>query len=200
MGVKLKMKSFVAVLACLSAASAAVLPAGVVGSYAYPHAYGYTAAAPVAYAGQPIAYNTAPAAVLGGVYGAAYDPSVAYANLYPAAEPYVHEDIAAEPYVHAEIPAEAYVHAGIPAEAYVDVQVPAEAYIHQEPIAVAAPVVAAAPAPVVNYNYAAAPVAAYNYAAAPVAAYNYAAAAPAAYNYNFGYAPVAYPQVVAQTA
>merc|ERR1712066_1128605 len=216
MGVKLKMKSFVAVLACLSAASAAVLPAGVVGSYAYPHAYGYTAAAPVAYAGQPIAYNTAPAAVLGGVYGAAYDPSVAYANLYPVAEPYVHEDIAAEPYVdaqieaepyvHEEIAAEAYVHAEIPAEAYVDVQVPAEAYIHQEPIVVAAPVVAynyaAAPvaAPVVNYNYAAAPVAAYNYAAAPVAAYNYAAAAPAAYNYNFGYAPVAYPQVVAQTA
>merc|ERR1712066_325568 len=132
MGVKLKMKSFVAVLACLSAASAAVLPAGVVGSYAYPHAYGYTAAAPVAYAGQPIAYNTAPAAVLGGVYGAAYDPSVAYANLYPVAEPYVHEDIAAEPYVDAQIEAEPYVHEEIAAEPYVHAEIPAEAYVHAE--------------------------------------------------------------------
>merc|ERR1712026_478674 len=140
MGVKLKMKSFVAVLSLLSAASGAVIPAGVVGSYAYPHAYGYTAAAPVAYAGHPVAYNTLPVAVAGGVYGATYDPSVAYANLYPAAEPYVHEDIPAEPYVDAQIAAEPYVHEEIAAEPYVDVQVPAEAYIHQEPVAVAAPV------------------------------------------------------------
>ena len=56
-------------------------------------------------------------------------------------------------------------------------QIAAEPYIHQEPIAVAAPVVA--PAPAIAYAAAApvaAPVAAYNYAAAPVAAYNYAAA------------------------
>merc|ERR1712172_47309 len=58
---------------------------------------------------------------LAGVY-AGVDPSVAYANLYPAAEPYVHEDIAAEAYVDAEIPAEQYV----------DVQVAAEPYIHQD--------------------------------------------------------------------
>jgi len=86
------MKSFVAVLSCLSAASAAVIPAAV-GTYAYPQAYGYTAAAPIAYAGHavapaalpaaaPVAYaNAALPAVYGGVYGATYDPSVAYANL-----------------------------------------------------------------------------------------------------------------------
>ena len=54
---------------------------------------GYTAAAPIAYAGHavapaalpaaaPVAYaNAALPAVYGGVYGATYDPSVAYANL-----------------------------------------------------------------------------------------------------------------------
>merc|ERR1719410_3106854 len=107
--VKLKMKSFVAVLACVASASAAVIPAAYNG-YAYPYAY---AAAPVAYAAAPV----------GGVYAGVYDASVAYANLYPAAEPYVHEEIAAEPYV--------------------DAQIAAEPYVHEEPIAVAAPVVAA---------------------------------------------------------
>merc|ERR1712001_257304 len=104
MGVKLNMKSFVAVLACLASASAAVVPAAYAG-YGYagypagyaaaPYAYGYTASV----AAQPVAYAHARVA---GVY-AGVDPSVAYANLYPAAEAYVHEDIAAEPYVDAQI-------------------------------------------------------------------------------------------------
>merc|ERR1711964_894055 len=84
---ELNMNSFVAILACVASASAGVVPAG----YAYPAAYGYTAAAPVAaatyaagpyaygYAAQPVAYAHAPVA---GVYAGHYDPSVAYANLY----------------------------------------------------------------------------------------------------------------------
>merc|ERR1712168_262055 len=136
MGANLNMKSFVAALACIASASAAVIPAAYNG-YAYPYSYGYTAAQPVAhiaaaspvtYAAQPVAYAAAP---------------VAYANLYPAAEPYVHEDIPAEPYVDAQIEAEPYVHE----------EIAAEPYIHQEPVEVA-PVVAAAPV-----AYAAAPVA-----------------------------------------
>merc|ERR1712051_729961 len=164
MGVKLNMKSFVAVLACVASASAAVVPAAYNG-YAYPYAYGYTAAAPVANVAAyhhaaplaqvaPVSYAAAPA-VYGGAYAGVYDPSVAYANAYPLAEPYVHEEIAAEAYVDAQIEAEPYVHEEIAAEPYVDVQIPAEAYVHQEPIAVAAPVA-----------YAQAPVA---YAQAPVA-------------------------------
>merc|ERR1712203_900357 len=66
-----------------------------------PYAYGYTASL----AAQPVAYAHAPVA---GVY-AGVDPSVAYANLYPAAEAYVHAEIAAEPYVDAQIAAEPYV-------------------------------------------------------------------------------------------
>merc|ERR1711868_29734 len=141
MGVKLIMKSFVAVLACVASASAAVIPAAYNG-YAYPYAYGYTAAqpiatvahaaAPVAYAAQPVTYAAAPVA---GVY-AGVDASVAYANLYPAAEPYVHEDIAAEAYVDAQIAAEPYVHE----------EIAAEAYVHQEPVEVA-PVAVAASCP-----------------------------------------------------
>merc|ERR1712128_132367 len=151
---ELNMKSFVAVLACVASASAVVIPAAGLG-YAYPNAYGYTAAAPlaagygyaaapVAYAAQPVAYAHAPVA---GVYAGVYDPSVAYANLYPAAEPYVDVQIPAEPYVDAQIEAEPYVHAEIAAEPYVDAQVPAEPYIHTvpAPVAVAAPVIAHAP-------------------------------------------------------
>merc|ERR1712061_882496 len=100
-----------------------------------------------------------------------------------AAEPYVDAQIAAEPYVHEEIAAEPYVHEEIAAEQYVDVQIPAEAYVHQEPIAVAAPVAVAAPAPIVNYAHA-----------------TYAAAPAAFTGYNYGYAPVAYPQVAAAPA
>merc|ERR1711902_155897 len=101
---ELNMRSFVAILACVASASAGVIPAA---GYTYPAAYGYTAAAPVAaatyaagpyaygYAAQPVAYAHAPVA-------GAYDPSVAYANLYPAAEPYVDVQIPAEEYVHEE--------------------------------------------------------------------------------------------------
>merc|ERR1711971_1202479 len=171
------MKSFVAVLSCLAAVKAGV-PVGYAG-YGYP-------------AGLPAGYNALPAAlpnagVYGGVYGATHDPSVAYANLYPAAQPYVHEEIAAEPYLHEEIAAEPYVH----------VEVPSEPYYHQEPIAVAAPVAAAynnygaVPTPPVSaYNYGA-PVSAFNYRGVPAFTnYNYQAyslARPVANYANFGY-------------
>merc|ERR1711892_771225 len=62
---ELNMKSFVAVLACVASASAAVIPAAGLG-YAYPNAYGYTAAAPLAagygYAAAPVAYAAQPVA------------------------------------------------------------------------------------------------------------------------------------------
>merc|ERR1711962_402444 len=101
------MKSFVAVLACVSMANAGVIaPVGYAGHLGY-------AAAPVA-----AGYAAAPVAAYGGVYAGSYDPSVAYANLYPAAEPYVDVQIPAEPYVHEEIAAEPYVDEQIAAEPY----------------------------------------------------------------------------------
>merc|ERR1712231_51431 len=131
---EITMKSFVAVLALAASVSAkAAILAGAYGAhplaagYGYPHGYGYTAAAPiahaayaaapVAYAHRPVAYAAAPAH---GLYAAAaYDPSVAYANLYPVAEPYIHEEIGAEAYVDAQIAAEPYIHEEIVAEPYV---------------------------------------------------------------------------------
>merc|ERR1719500_2161061 len=94
------MKSFVATLACLAMANAGVdLPAG---GYAHPGAYagyGYAGAAgyagAVGYAAGPVV-AAAPAVAYGGVYAGSYDPSVAYANLYPAAEPYVDVQVPAE--------------------------------------------------------------------------------------------------------
>merc|ERR1712227_362152 len=63
-------------------------------------------------------------------------------QVYPVAEPYIHEEIpaeeyvhteiAAEPYVHEEIPAEEYVHTGIAAEPYVHTEIAAEPYVHTE--------------------------------------------------------------------
>merc|ERR1719347_1438341 len=109
------MRSFAAVLACLAVAGAQyALPAGYNAGYPYAGGYagypyagaiaapalasGYAAAPALAagYTAAPLAAPTAyaPVAVAGGVYaGAAYDPSVAYANLYPAAEPYIHQEI-----------------------------------------------------------------------------------------------------------
>merc|ERR1711981_496662 len=159
------MKSFVAVLSCLAAVHAqAGVPVGYAG-------YGYPAGLPAGYNAVPAAL---PAGVYGGVYGATYDPSVEYANLYPAALPYVHVEVPSEEYVHVEIPA--------------------EPYYHQEPVAVAAPVVAAynnygaVPTPVSAYNYGA-PVSAFNYGGVP-AINNYQAygvASPVANYANFGY-------------
>merc|ERR1719357_945093 len=133
------MKSFVAALCLVASASAGVLPATYLGSpYAYPYNYGYTAASPVlsyaahggvAIAHQPIAAAVAP---LAGVYAGTYDPSVAYSQLYPVAEPYVHEDIAAEAYVDEQIAAEPYVHEEIEAEPYVHEEIAPEAYVHVE--------------------------------------------------------------------
>ena len=133
----------------------------------------------------------APAVAHAGVYAApaaaiAVNP-YAYANAYPAAEPYIHQEILAEPYIH-----DASGEVAPAAEPYIHQEILAEPYIHQEPIA--APVAVAA-APVA---YAAAPVA--YAAAAPVAAATYAAAAPVAtatYGYTTpiataAYAPAAY--------
>ena len=131
--------------------------------------YGYNGLINTAYAGY-----AAPAVAHAGVYAApaaaiAVNP-YAYANAYPAAEPYIHQEILAEPYIHdasGELSpaAEPYIHdasgelapAAEPyihdasgevapaAEPYIHQEILAEPYIHQEPIA--APVaVAAAPA------------------------------------------------------
>merc|ERR1712198_765856 len=168
-----KMKAFVAVLSAMVAAASGTQLVSYAGYAPYTYNYGavdpfgYAAAAPapVAVAHAPIAYATVnPYDYAGQIYPVAEPyiheeiPAEEYVHEEIAAEPYVHEEIAAEPYVHEEIPAEAYVHEEIPAEAYVHEETPAEAYIHQEPIAVA-PVAVAAPAPVVSY-------AAYNYAPA----------------------------------
>merc|ERR1711973_1047413 len=59
--------------------------------------------------------------------------SIDYAGqVYPLAEPYVHEEIPAEEYAHQEIAAEAYVHEDVAAEAYVHEEIPAEEYVHSE--------------------------------------------------------------------
>merc|ERR1719447_1301148 len=126
------MKSFVAVLALCASASAGVVPNVYhAGAYAYPYAY---AGAPVVHA-QPLAAQVAPVA---GLYHAV-DTSVAYSQLYPAAEAYIHEDIAAEPYIDAQIEAEPYVRQEIEAEPYVHEEIAAEPYVHVE--GAAAPVV-----------------------------------------------------------
>merc|ERR1712080_318909 len=151
------MKAFVAFLSCLAVAAA---KPGYVAQAPVAYNYGYNGLINTAYAGY-----AAPAIAHTGVYAApataiAVNP-YAYANAYPAAEPYIHQEIPAEPYLHEEIPA--------------------EPYIHQEPITVAAPI-AVAPAAVATY--AAAPVAAATYTT-PIATAGYAnagyyAAAPIA--------------------
>merc|ERR1712012_753941 len=166
--VQFTMKAFVAVLSCLAVAAA---KPSLVAQAPLAYNYGYNGLINTAYAGY-----AAPAVAHAGVYAApaaaiAVNP-YAYANAYPAAEPYIHQEILAEPYIHQEILA--------------------EPYIHQEPIA--APVAVAA-APVA---YAAAPVA---YAAAalwllpptppaaPVATATYGYTTPIA---TAAYAPAAY--------
>merc|ERR1711944_187684 len=173
------MKAFVAFLSCLAVAAA---KPGYVAQAPVAYNYGYNGLINTAYAGY-----AAPAIAHTGVYAApataiAVNP-YAYANAYPAAEPYIHQEIPAEPYIHEEIaaqpykheeiPAEPYIHGEIPAEPYIHEEVLAEPYIHQEPITVAAPI-AVAPAAVATY------------AAAPVAAATYTAAAPVA-THTYGY-------------
>merc|ERR1712080_414812 len=181
------MKAFVAFLSCLAVAAA---KPGYVAQAPVAYNYGYNGLINTAYAGY-----AAPAIAHTGVYAApataiAVNP-YAYANAYPAAEPYIHqeipaepylhEEIAAEPYIHQEIAAQPYKHEEIPAEPYIHGEIPAEPYIHQEPITIAAPI-AVAPAAVATY--AAAPVAAATYTT-PIATAGYAnagyyAAAPIA--------------------
>merc|ERR1711872_400239 len=171
-----KMKAFVAVLSALVAAASGepqILAnygyglAGYGGYYGYPGyaTHGLTYAAPAI---QTVAAAPAPAVTVAAAAPAVV-PTLAYnyinpydyaGQVYPVAEPYIHEEIpaeeyvhteiAAEPYVHEEIPAEEYVHPEIADEPYVHTEIAAEPYIHQEPVAVvAAPApVAVAPAPV----------------------------------------------------
>merc|ERR1712080_184289 len=171
------MKAFVAFLSCLAVAAA---KPGYVAQAPVAYNYGYNGLINTAYAGY-----AAPAIAHTGVYAApataiAVNP-YAYANAYPAAEPYIHQEIPAEPYLHEEIAAEPYIHQEIAAQPYKHEEIPAEPYIHQEPITVAAPI-AVAPAAVATY--AAAPVAAATYTT-PIATAGYAnagyyAAAPIA--------------------
>ena len=119
----------------LNAASAAIAPVPAV------------AARPVGYAG--VGYGA-------GLIEAGHVNPYDYAGeVYPAAEPYFHQEIPAEPYYHEEIPAEPYFHEEIPAEPYFHQEIPAEPYFHQEPVAAPA-AIAAAPAIVaepVGYGY-----------------------------------------------
>merc|ERR1712012_1030064 len=153
--VQFTMKAFVAVLSCLAVAAA---KPSLVAQAPLAYNYGYNGLINTAYAGY-----AAPAVAHAGVYAApiAVNP-YAYANAYPAAEPYIHQEILAEPYIHQE---------------------PIAA-----PVAVAAAPVAYAAAPVAYA--AAAPVAAATYAAAaPVATATYGYTTPIA---TAAYAPAAY--------
>merc|ERR1712168_1036988 len=201
-----KMKAFVAALSSLVAAASGE-PQILANTYGYGLAgyggyFGYPGYAThgLNYARGPIA--TVAAAPAPAVAAAAPAPALAYnyinpydyaGQVYPVAEPYIHQEIPAEEYVHTEIAAEPYVHEEIPAEPYIHTEVLPEPYIHQEPVAVvAAPaplVAAAAPvtvaaAPVQQVTYAQAPVQ-YTQAIAPASLYNYA---PANLNFASGLA------------
>jgi len=195
------MKAFVAALSSLAAAASGNIIHPGLAPYTYAHApVTIAGAAPVlgavpAFAPAALAYGS-PYDYAGQVYPLAEPyihqevPAEAYAHQEIAAEPYVHqevaaeeyahEEVAAEPYVHEEVAAEPYVHDEVAAEPYVHAEIAAEPYIHQEPVAVVA-----APAPVA--------VAAAPYAFAP-AAFGYAAAP--AYPHNFAGYPYAIPTVV----
>merc|ERR1712012_1017896 len=94
--VQFTMKAFVAVLSCLAVAAA---KPSLVAQAPLAYNYGYNGLINTAYAGY-----AAPAVAHAGVYAApaaaiAVNP-YAYANAYPAAEPYIHQEILAEPYIH----------------------------------------------------------------------------------------------------
>merc|ERR1712055_586431 len=201
-----KMKAFVAALSSLVAAASG--EPQILANFGYA---GYGGYAGLTYAGAPaltsgLTYATAPAvttvaAAAPAIAAPALAAAPAFApvaygainpydyagQIYPVAEPYIHQEIPAEEYVHTEIAAEPYIHTEVPAEPYIHAEVIAEPYIHQEPIAIA-PVAIAAPA---QLTYAAAP-AQLTYAAAPSAAVQYGAVSPAAYGYgpaSYNYAP-----------
>merc|ERR1711981_383549 len=126
MGFIINMKAFVAILSCLAVASAGNY-GGLAGLGYAGYGYGLAGAAPVAavaaapaaYAAAPAAYAAAPAAYAAGPVGYAgagvaigagiaapgylgygYAHPYDYAGqVYPAAEPYIHEEYAAEPYI-----------------------------------------------------------------------------------------------------
>merc|ERR1711902_226773 len=125
---RFKMKAFVAVLSLIAAVSAGPA-AQVVAAPGYAYG-GYAGYAPYTYAAQPLAYATyaQPAALP----IATVNPYDYAGQVYPAAEPYIHEEVAAEPYVHEEIEAEPYIHTEIEAEPYVHEEVAAEPYVHTE--------------------------------------------------------------------
>merc|ERR1712168_160315 len=142
-----KMKAFVAALSSLAAAASGNIIHPGLAPYTYAHApVTIAGAAPVlgavpAFAPAALAYGS-PYDYAGQVYPLAEPyihqevPAEAYAHQEIAAEPYVHQEVAAEPYVHAEIAAEPYIHQEPVAEPYVHAEIAAEPYIHQEPVAV----------------------------------------------------------------
>merc|ERR1719249_309577 len=139
------MKAFVAVLASLAVSAKADADAQILAhpglAYNYGHGLTYAAPGSVAVAAAPAA-TVAAAPVAHAAYTVAAPvaaPALAYGHIavnpydyagqiYPAAEPYLHEEIAAEPYVHEEIAAEPYVHEEIAAEPYVHIEP-----VHVEP-------------------------------------------------------------------
>merc|ERR1712126_293058 len=157
-----KMKAFVAALSSLvAAASGEPQLLGNLGYAGYGAYAGYGGYAGLGYTGYPgyathgLTYSAAPAVTTVAAAPALAAPAIAaqtfaapiaygainpydYAGqIYPAAEPYIHQEIPAEEYVHTEIAAEPYIHTEIAAEPYVHTEIEAEPYIHQEPIAVA---------------------------------------------------------------
>merc|ERR1711981_573752 len=104
MGFIINMKAFVAILSCLAVASAGNY-GGLAGLGYAGYGYGLAGAAPVAavaaapaaYAAAPAAYAAAPAAYAAapGYLGYGYAHPYDYAGqVYPAAEPYIHEEYA----------------------------------------------------------------------------------------------------------
>merc|ERR1712223_2069188 len=103
------MKAFVAVISALVAATSA----GTV-QYALPS---WPIASPqqLTYAAQPLIHAAAApvttiAAAPAPITYATVNPYDYAGQVYPIAEPYLHEEIPAEAYIHEDIPAEAYVH------------------------------------------------------------------------------------------
>merc|ERR1712212_1318410 len=142
-----KMKAFVAVLSALVAAASGKPQILTYPGYA---PYTYANAAQLAYAHTPVTYAThaAPLAAAAPVvtHAAPVVAPVAYATvnpydyagqIYPVAEPYIHQEIAAEEYVHSEVEAEPYVHQEIEAEPYIHVA-PAPVTVAAAPVAAAA--------------------------------------------------------------
>merc|ERR1712168_1234557 len=118
-----KMKAFVAVLSALVAAASGEPQILANYGYGFPgyatHGLTYAAPAIQTVAAAPAPADTVAAAAPAVVPTLAYNYINPYdyaGQVYPVAEPYIHEEIPAEEYVPTEIAAEPYVHEEIPAE------------------------------------------------------------------------------------